>query len=71
MIYLLDGITKRRTITNPEARKCLQLVEQSFMFFDSTADGCIERKELAYALKSGTKVQRTGQVAESSGRGRG
>ncbi|KAG2444153.1 hypothetical protein HYH02_009092 [Chlamydomonas schloesseri] len=56
VIYLLDGITKRRTITNPDARKCLQLVEQSFMFFDSTADGCIERKELAYALKSGTKV---------------
>jgi calcium-binding protein CML len=57
VIYLLDGITKRRTITSPEARKCLQLVEQSFMFFDSTADGCIERKELAYALKSGTKVR--------------
>ena len=26
------------------------------MFFDSSADGCIERKELAVALKSGTRV---------------
>lgn len=26
------------------------------MFFDSSADGCIERKELALAMKSGTRV---------------
>ncbi|PNW83106.1 hypothetical protein CHLRE_06g306750v5 [Chlamydomonas reinhardtii] len=56
VLYLLDGSTKRRTIVAPEVRSCLELMEKSFMFFDSSADGCIERKELAVALKSGTRV---------------
>ena len=44
VLYLLDGSTKRRTIVAPEVRSCLELMEKSFMFFDSSADGCIERK---------------------------
>ncbi|KAG2436141.1 hypothetical protein HYH02_011647 [Chlamydomonas schloesseri] len=56
VLYLLDGSAKRRTIAAAEVRSCLELMEKSFMFFDSSADGCIERKELALALKSGTRV---------------
>ncbi|KAG2483577.1 hypothetical protein HYH03_017584 [Edaphochlamys debaryana] len=56
VIHLLDSAAKRRTIRQQEVRACLELMEKSFMFFDSSADGCIERKELAMALKSGTRV---------------
>ncbi|GFR49003.1 hypothetical protein Agub_g11024 [Astrephomene gubernaculifera] len=56
VVFLLDDASKRRTIASPDVRGCLDLMEKSFMFFDSSADGCIERKELALALKSGTKV---------------
>ncbi|PNH11540.1 putative calcium-binding protein CML21, partial [Tetrabaena socialis] len=56
VVYMMDSATKRRTIASQEVRACLELMEKSFMFFDSSADGCIERKELAMALKSGTRV---------------
>ncbi|KXZ54544.1 hypothetical protein GPECTOR_4g609 [Gonium pectorale] len=56
VVYLIDARLKRNTIFSPEVRSALDLMEKSFMFFDSSADGCIERKELAMALKSGTRV---------------
>ncbi|EFJ52047.1 hypothetical protein VOLCADRAFT_87187 [Volvox carteri f. nagariensis] len=56
VISLLDGNTGRHSFTVPEIRACLDVMEKSFMFFDSSADGRIERKELAHAMKSGTRV---------------
>ncbi|GLC33436.1 hypothetical protein PLESTB_000075500 [Pleodorina starrii] len=56
IIFLLDGNVRRQSIASHEVRACLDLMEKSFMFFDSSADGCIERKELAMAMKSGTRV---------------
>ncbi|GLI59994.1 hypothetical protein VaNZ11_002053 [Volvox africanus] len=56
IIFLLDGDTKRRSILSHKVHACLDIMEKSFMFFDSSADGLIERKELAHAMKSGTRV---------------
>ncbi|GIM07281.1 hypothetical protein Vretimale_11393 [Volvox reticuliferus] len=56
VVFLLDGTTGRHSIKSHEICACLEIMEKSFMFFDSSADGRIERKELAHAMKSGTRV---------------
>ena len=55
VVYLLDA-NKKATIQYPEVKSALEIMEKAFCFFDSSSDGCIERKEMALAMKSGTRV---------------
>lgn len=36
--------------------QALDIIEKAFTFFDTSSDGFLERKELAMAMKSGTRV---------------